>query len=532
MTPASWSGAPPRGGDAGAGPSSRRAEGGRAVATPPQALADPWPLADSPVVVHRPEGLASVIDGRALADRWEREIARRARLLVSTGSCPDAGDEAAIAAALTELTDAREREREGGDGAGFERRGVRPPSLAVVQVGARPDSCLYVARKAEAAARVGFRFRLISLPETSSTADVVAAVRALAPRGRGGAGAGAGAPGGLEGADEEPPPDGVLVQLPVPDGIDEDAVTEALCPAQDVDGFHPSNVGRLVMRGRGDEGAWGDGWDEGVADADGGDASSAARPAAMGHGAHCVPCAPLGCVEMMTRSHLPLRGRHVVVLGDSNTVGTPLSMLLRDRGAAAVTVVHRGPRLDAVDGGGAGDDDDDETAERRASAGVCLPAPNRRLARRRARAAAAASGGAPAVAGPAAGPDGPAPGFGPGLPALCRLADVLVVAVGEPELVDAAWIKPGAVVLDVGINVVRRRRGAPDAAAAATTGPGSPPDPGDPEHRVVGDVDFDAASRVASVVTPVPGGVGPCTIAALLSNTLEAARARVVREGG
>jgi methylenetetrahydrofolate dehydrogenase (NADP+)/methenyltetrahydrofolate cyclohydrolase len=195
--------------------------------------------------------------------------------------------------------------------------------------------------------------------------------------------------------------DGILVQLPLPAGIDDKAVIEAIDPAKDVDGFHPVNAGRLAV---GEEGL--------------------------------VPCTPLGCLLLLKDRLGDLSGLHAVVIGRSNIVGKPMAQLLLAENCT-VTIAHSRTR---------------DLAE------------------------------------------------------VVRRADIVVAAVGRPEMVKAEWLKPGAAVIDVGINRVH----------AAEHG----------KTRLVGDVDFAGASAVAGAITPVPGGVGPMTIAVLLRNTLVAAHAR------
>ena len=199
----------------------------------------------------------------------------------------------------------------------------------------------------------------------------------------------------------DPAVHGILVQLPLPDQINEGAVIDAIEPAKDVDGFHPVNVGRL--------------W--------------SGDPRAL------VPCTPFGCLLMLRETLGDMTGKRAVVLGRSNIVGKPMAALLIGE-SCTVTVAHS------------------RTAD---------------LAER------------------------------------CREADILVAAVGRPRMVPGDWIKPGATVIDVGIN----RIDAPEK------GPG--------KTRLVGDVDFDAAVKTAGAITPVPGGVGPMTIACLLRNTVVAA---------
>ncbi len=200
----------------------------------------------------------------------------------------------------------------------------------------------------------------------------------------------------------DPAVHGVLVQLPLPKHVNEERVLGAISLEKDVDGFHPTNVGRLAMRGR--------------------------DPL-------FVPCTPKGAIELLERAGVPIAGKRAVVIGRSNIVGTPAAMLLQRRDAT-VTVVHsRTPDPAAV----------------------------------------------------------------------VREADIVVAAVGVPEFVKGGWLKRGAAVIDVGINPV------PDASKK--TG-----------YRLVGDVAYAEAAAVAGAITPVPGGVGPMTIAMLLQNTLEGAQ--------
>jgi len=296
----------------------------------------------------------------------------------------------------------------------------RAPSLVVVLAGDRADSLLYVQRKLEAAARIGIAARVVRPAPGASQTDIEACVAAAA---------------------RDAATDGVVVQLPLPPGIDADAVLAGLPPSKDVDGFHPANVGRLLAGG--------------------------------GAGARAfVPATALGVLQLLRRSGVRLAGMHAVVLGDSAAVGLPLAMLLRRAGVAATTLCHRGAVAPLFEDGG-GDD-----GFSRAAAGACGPNAGER------------GGGATRA------PLAP-------LAALVAQADLLVSALGSPAAVRAAWVKPGAVVVDVGINVI------------------PPPHPGAP-YSVVGDVD-PAASAHAGAMTPVPGGVGPMTIAALLANTLQAA---------
>ena len=268
--------------------------------------------------------------------------------------------------------------------AAFREAHGRAPALRVILVGDHPASQSYVRAKARAAGEAGIDAETIRRPATLSQTDLLALIHQL-------------------NADDAV--DGILVQLPLADAIDEGAVIRALDPAKDVDGFHPENVGRLVL---GDD--------------------------------TLEPCTPAGIVEMLRRSGVETGGAHAVVLGRSNIVGKPMASLLLRRGLdATVTVCHSRTR---------------------------------------------------------------------GLAAITRQADILIAAIGRSEFVTADMVRPGATVIDVGINRVEdasRERG----------------------YRLVGDVAFEAVSEVAGAITPVPGGVGPMTIAMLLANTLEAARRRV-----
>ena len=246
----------------------------------------------------------------------------------------------------------------------------RVPCLAVIIVGDNPASRSYVRGKIKATEVTGMGSRLIELPEDVTEGRLLEVI------------AGLNADNGV---------DGILVQLPLPEHIDEDRVIDAIAIEKDVDGFHPQNVSRLWL------------------------------------GRKCiVPCTPKGIIKMIETTGVGIAGKKAVVVGRSNIVGKPVAKLLLDRNAT-VTIAHS------------------RTAD---------------------------------------------------LAAVCRDADILVVAVGRPKMVTGAMVKDGAVVIDVGIN-----RGE--------------------DGKLVGDVDFESASKVAGWITPVPGGVGPMTITMLMENTIE-----------
>ncbi len=252
------------------------------------------------------------------------------------------------------------------------------PGLATVLVGSRPDSQTYVRMKKKACAEVGIDSFSNELPEDISQEELIAVVQQL---------------------NANPEVDGILVQLPLPDHIDEEAVLSQIDLAKDVDGFHPLNIGRLSMKFR--------------------------DPL-------FVPCTPRGCIELLDRMGIPIEGKRAVVLGRSNIVGLPVAMLLLHRNAT-LTICHSRTK---------------------------------------------------------------------DLPGVVREADILIAAVGRAEMVKGDWLKPGVAIIDVGINAVddpTRKRG----------------------YRLVGDVDYEQALEVAGAVTPVPGGVGPMTIAMLLRNTTD-----------
>ena len=274
---------------------------------------------------------------------------------------------------------ARLRQRVADAVPGFAAAWGRAPGLAVVLVGEDPASQVYVRSKNRATVEVGMASFEHRLPDTTSQDELIALVEQL-------------------NADEHV--DGILVQLPLPAGIDDKAVIAAIDPDKDVDGFHVISAGRLAVGEAG-----------------------------------LVPCTPLGCLMLLKDRLGDLSGLEAVVVGRSNIVGKPMAQLLLAENCT-VTIAHSRTR---------------------------------------------------------------------DLPAVVARADIVVAAVGRAEMIRADWLKPGATVIDVGINRV----------------PG-----GDGGTRLVGDVDFEAARDVAGAITPVPGGVGPMTIAVLLRNTLVAAHAR------
>ena len=251
------------------------------------------------------------------------------------------------------------------------------PGLAVVLVGENPASQVYIRNKAKQTVEVGMQSFEHRLAVETSQSDLLDLIDQL---------------------NNDPTVHGVLVQLPLPDQIDAQAVLDAIDPDKDVDGFHVVNAGRLLT----------------------------------GAGTPLVPCTPLGCTMLLKEYAGPLKGASAVIVGRSNIVGKPLALLLLAE-HCTVTIAHS------------------RTQD---------------------------------------------------LPGLCRTADILVAAVGRPEMVRGDWVKPGATVIDVGINRVEAKGG---------------------KTRLVGDVAFEEAARVAGAITPVPGGVGPMTIACLLANTVTAA---------
>lgn len=283
--------------------------------------------------------------------------------------------------------------------AGVEARtvaGRRAPCLAVVLVGEDPASQVYVRGKVKACAETGIRSLEYKVPATTSQEELDALIDRL-------------------NADEGV--DGILVQLPLPKGLDAKRALHRISPAKDVDGFHPLNQGLLFQGLPG-----------------------------------LRPCTPSAVMRMLDLNGIGLEGCHAVVLGRSEIVGKPMSLMLLER-SATVTIAHSRTK---------------------------------------------------------------------DLPALCRTADLLVAAVGRPGMVEGSWIKPGAVVVDVGINRVTDLALGERIFAAEPKKLATLQDKG---AVLCGDVRFGEAMEVAASVTPVPGGVGPLTIAGLMTNTLQACNA-------
>ena len=283
--------------------------------------------------------------------------------------------------------------------AAFTHRHRRPPGLAVVLAGQNSASEVYVRNKIKTVGDAGCRGELFRLDATASLDEALGLVQKL---------------------NRDDAIDGILVQSPLPEGMGGDAeqrVFDAVDPAKDVDGFHPFNVGLLVQK----------------------------RPA-------LVACTPLGCIELLERESIPLKGRHAVVIGRSDIVGKPMAMLLLHRDAT-VTVCHS------------------RTAD---------------------------------------------------LPAVTRTADVLVAAIGRPAFVTRDYVKPGATVIDVGINTLTSRS---EVERLFPEGSRKREQFAQKGSVLVGDVHPDVEA-VAGAFTPVPGGVGPLTVAMVLRNTITAAELR------
>ncbi len=267
----------------------------------------------------------------------------------------------------------------------FKKEGKKTPHLAAVLVGDNPASQTYVNSKIKACKTVGFKSTLLRFNSNVAESELISAVQTL---------------------NNDDDVDGILVQLPLPEHVNEEKITDSISPLKDVDGFHPVNIGRMVK----------------------------------GLPAH-LPATPYGILLLLERFKIETRGKNCVVVGRSNIVGTPVSILLSrntNPGNCTVTLAHS------------------KTLN---------------------------------------------------LPEICRQADLLIAAIGRPDFIKADWVKEGAVVIDVGINRVE------DSSRKSG-------------FRLKGDVDFDSVAPKCSFITPVPGGVGPLTIAALLMNTLHAVQSK------
>ena len=286
---------------------------------------------------------AKIIDGKTIAAELRQEIANGVEALVASGA--------------------------------------RKPGLATVLVGEDPASQTYVRMKRRACEEVGIESFGHTLDADVSQEEVEKLVTDL---------------------NANPDVHGILVQLPLPSGLDEEAILRAISIEKDVDGFHPINIGRLAQKGR---------------------------------EALFVPCTPAGCITLLKKAGAKLEGAEAVIVGRSNIVGMPAALLLVKENAT-ITICHSRTK---------------------------------------------------------------------DLPDVCRRADVLIAAIGRPEMIKGDWIKPGAYVIDVGVNRV-------DDPSAKRG------------YKLVGDVAFEEAKEIAGAITPVPGGVGPMTIAGLLHNTLRSAQ--------
>jgi methylenetetrahydrofolate dehydrogenase (NADP+) / methenyltetrahydrofolate cyclohydrolase len=288
---------------------------------------------------------ATILDGKALAEQLRVEIAAEtSQLIAQTGATP---------------------------------------CLAAVLVGDNPASKVYVGSKEKACAKAGMQSRLHRLPATTTTAELLTLVDQL---------------------NADRAVNGILIQLPLPKGVDETRVLDAVDPLKDVDAFHPENVGRLMQ----------------------------GRP-------RFLPCTPYGIQQLLVRNGIKIAGAHAVIIGRSDIVGKPMAAMLVQRSAggdATVTICHSRTR---------------------------------------------------------------------DLAKVTREADILIAAIGKAKFVQPEMVKPGAVVVDVGINRT--------------------------DEGLVGDVDYAAVREVAGWITPVPGGVGPLTVTMLLHNTLNAARLQTSGEG-
>ncbi|MBE8182188.1 MAG: bifunctional 5,10-methylenetetrahydrofolate dehydrogenase/5,10-methenyltetrahydrofolate cyclohydrolase [Candidatus Portiera sp.] len=251
------------------------------------------------------------------------------------------------------------------------------PKLSVVIVGADPASHIYVANKIKTCAKVGITSQLYKLPALTSEKELLALVNEL---------------------NKEKENHGILVQLPLPDHIDNNKIISAINQYKDVDGFHPQNIASLYLNNTTKS---------------------------------FVPCTPLGCYRLLQKIGFELHGSNVAIVGRSNIVGKPLAMLLLLKGNASISMVHSNSK-----------------------------SPHK----------------------------------------ITKQADLIVSAAGVPNLINSDWVKPGAVVIDVGMNRM------------------------EPSGKLQGDADFDALLPIVKAITPVPGGVGPMTIAMLMENCVKAAK--------
>ena len=270
----------------------------------------------------------------------------------------------------------------------FKSRTGITPALAVILVGENPASQVYVRNKESACLKAGMKSLMFRLPAETTTEELLDRVHQL---------------------NNDPDVHGILVQLPLPKGIDEKRILDAIDPTKDVDAFHPENVG-LISQGR----------------------------------PRFLPCTPFGIQELLRRYEIETSGKHVVILGRSDIVGKPMALLLVQKGTTAdatVTICHSRTR---------------------------------------------------------------------DLPSITSQADILIVAIGQAEFVTANMVKPGATVIDVGMNRIEKDSVDENGTPCKV-------------KRLVGDVDFESVKEVAGAITPVPGGVGPLTVTMLLGNTLRAA---------
>jgi 5,10-methylene-tetrahydrofolate dehydrogenase/methenyl tetrahydrofolate cyclohydrolase len=253
------------------------------------------------------------------------------------------------------------------------------PVLAVIQIGDRKESTIYIRKKREACQLIGIESRIYNFETTVSTDEICSLLFRL---------------------NNDDEVNGILVQLPIPDHLNNEEILNKISYEKDVDGFHAQNMGSLALNGR--------------------------TPS-------FIPCTPLGCLELLKRYNITIKGKHAVIIGKSNIVGLPMSLLLLKHDAT-VTICHI---------------ETDDIAKH------------------------------------------------------LKMADIVISACGQPKLIKKGWLKKeGVVVIDVGINSIpdsTRKRG----------------------YRLVGDVDFDEVKEIASAITPVPGGVGPMTVAMLLKNTVQ-----------